>query len=186
MLWVVSCRAACIVSGVTCIDCHDPHSAEVCASEAKRRLRDRCHTCREAFDTAGSITFTTEGTAGRALRRLSHDRPKNYMVVDPAPRSQLPCAAPRPDARSSARRTPATIAMRDQAGATGRQTSCAAWFGPQRACRACTMVKRSMGRRGIRLPGCPSACWPASPGRRPSSRAIVRATALSLLFRDFI
>ena len=112
-------------AGVTCSDCHDPHSLDllfpgdqVCA---------RCHTAAK-FDTADHH-FHQPGTEGSHCVDC-HMPPKNYMVVDPRhdhslriPRPDLSLTLGTPNACNDCHRDKSVRWAADKA---------AAWYGPDR------------------------------------------------------
>ena len=76
--------------GVTCSDCHDPHSLQLRAPGNQVCLQ--CHQA-SAYDSQ-SHHFHPEGSVG-SLCSECHMPPKNYMVIDP--RHDHSFRVPRPD-----------------------------------------------------------------------------------------
>ena len=138
--------------GVTCSDCHDPHSRELRASGDDLCLQ--CHAA-ETYATRASTTFTPQGSRG--ARCVSCHMPATtYMVVDRAPRSQpaRPAARSVGEARRAQRvqRLPRRSA-RSLGGAHGGEMV------RPRAVGA-SAVRRGAGRGGSGAPEAASACWP--------------------------
>jgi predicted CXXCH cytochrome family protein len=77
-------------AGVTCSDCHDPHSMQL--RQQGNGVCLQCHAA-DKFDTA-KHHFHKAGTEG-ALCSECHMPPRNYMVVDP--RHDHSFRIPRPD-----------------------------------------------------------------------------------------
>ena len=91
--------------GVTCSNCHDPHSLQLRAPG--NQVCAQCHLPAK-FDTeAHSITT---GVGGRSMRQLPHADPHLHGDRRPA-RSRHPCSTARTCPSPSARPTPATIAI---------------------------------------------------------------------------
>jgi predicted CXXCH cytochrome family protein len=112
-------------AGVTCSDCHDPHSLRL--REEGNAVCVRCHRA-EAFDTAAHH-FHAPGQPGSNCVDC-HMPAKTYMVVDPrhdhafrVPRPDLAAATGAPDPCTSCH------ADKDAAWAAG---SIAEWYGPDR------------------------------------------------------
>lgn len=83
-------QSAMHANGVTCSDCHEPHSAQTRASG--NALCSQCHTA-EVFDTASHHRHES-GTPGAQCVNC-HMRAETYMVVDP--RRDHSFRVPRPD-----------------------------------------------------------------------------------------
>ena len=86
-----SCRAKMFHAGVTCSDCHDPHSLKL------RAPGHRCAcSCHAALEVRRRRRITSTSRARRRrLRRLPHAA-THLHGGRPAPRSQLPHSAARP------------------------------------------------------------------------------------------
>jgi tetratricopeptide (TPR) repeat protein len=112
-------------AGVTCSDCHDPHSLsllfpgdQVCA---------RCHTAAK-FDTA-EHHFHQPGTGGSHCVDC-HMPPKNYMVVDP--RYDHSLRIPRPDLSLTLGTPNACNDCHRDRSVRWAAEKTAAWYGPDR------------------------------------------------------
>ena len=87
-------------AGVTCSDCHEPHSLKLRA-EGNNVCRAMPFRAEVRFADA---SFSPSRIGGRACVEC-HMPTRTYMVIDRAPRSQHPHSAPRPvgEARHSQR-----------------------------------------------------------------------------------
>jgi predicted CXXCH cytochrome family protein len=83
-------QSAMYAAGVTCSDCHEPHSAETRASG--NALCTQCHMA-EVFDTSAHHRHDAGTAAAQCVN--CHMRAETYMVVDP--RRDHSFRVPRPD-----------------------------------------------------------------------------------------
>ena len=155
--------------GVTCSDCHDPHS--LAAARRGQRASAPSATSRRRYDTAAHHHHAG-GLAGGAVRRLPHAG-AHLHGRRPAPRPRLPHPAARPVGRARHARTPATTATptRTRAWAAPRSSAGTAPSArvsrPGRAAFAAVRRGDARGRRA------------AAPARGRRHHAVVaRATAL--------
>lgn len=150
--------------GVTCTDCHDPHSAEL-----KRTGNDVCEQC---HDLPSGHSFHPPESAGAQCVNC-HMPTRAYMVVDP--RRDHSFRIPRPDLTVSLGTPNACSACHQDETARWAADAIGRWYGPDRPSHyAATMAA---GRRGD-----PEAAAALSDlALDPDQAAIVRATALELL-----
>ena len=155
-------------AGVTCSDCHDPHSLRLRAEG--NAVCAQCHRP-EAFDVAAHHHHAPGGPGAQCVD--CHMPATTYMVVDP--RHDHGFKVPRPDL---AARTGAPDACtgchgdRDPAWAAARV---AEWYGPERRREPGFAETLAAGRTGA--PG--AALRLAKLARDPAAPGIVRATALA-------
>lgn len=157
-------------AGVTCSDCHEPHSGQLRAPG--NALCAQCHLP-ASFDTPAHHHHRAEAEAARCVS--CHMTARTYMRVDP--RRDHSFRVPRPDL-SAAIGTPnaCTSCHRDRP-ATWAAERLAAWSAPGRTAAPHFGLALDAGRRG--LPTAERALVDlAADGRQP---AIARATALALL-----
>ena len=157
-------------AGVTCSDCHDPHSLDLLFPGD--RVCARCHTAAK-FDTA-EHHFHQPGTEGSHCVDC-HMPPKTYMVVDPRhdhslriPRPDLSLELGTPNACSDCHRDKTVQWAADKV---------AAWYGPDR---------RAEQHWGAAIQA--ARDWRPDGGPRlesvladPQAPAIARASAVSLM-----
>ena len=167
--------------GVTCSDCHEPHSGELLAEG--NAVCTACHneTPPERFSTIRPLAFDSPahhfheaGEAGSFCVDC-HMPARTYMSVDPrrdhsfrVPRPDLAAVTGAPDACSGCH------ADRDAAWAAER---IAEWHGPGRRSEPHFGEAIALGRRGA--PGAGEAL--ASLAGDPDQPAIARATAVEML-----
>lgn len=159
-------------AGVTCTDCHDPHSARL-------RLEGNatCSPCHrpDVFDTAAHH-FHPEGSASASCVGC-HMPSRDYMVVDP--RHDHGFRVPRPDLSAALGVPNACSACHRERDAGWAARAVAAWYPNGRSGRPHPAEALHAGRT-----------WQADAGPRlaalihdAAAPAILRATALSLLRR---
>ncbi len=112
-------------AGVTCSDCHDPHSGYLIF--AGDRVCDRCHAT-TMFDTP-EHHFHQAGTEGSRCVDC-HMPPKNYMVVDP--RHDHSLRIPRPDLSLELGTPNACNDCHDDRSFDWAADKVAEWYGPDR------------------------------------------------------
>ena len=158
-------------AGVTCSDCHDPHTAKL-RSENLNAVCERCHSAAK-FDTAQHHHH--EPQSAGALCVNCHMPTRTYMVIDA--RRDHSFRVPRPDF-SVAYGTPNACNQCHTDKSTKWATDAVTkWYGPGRRQEAHFVTALDAGRRG--LPNAESAL--AALITDSSKPAIARATALSLL-----
>jgi len=157
-------------AGVTCSDCHDPHSGSLRASG--NALCTRCHAAAR-FDGPAHHHHRSGGEGARCV--ACHMPARTYMAVDP--RRDHAFAAPRPDL-SATLGTPeaCTGCHRDRAPGWAA-ARVAAWGGPGAGRPPHFAAALAAARRGA-LDAEPRLLAVAADHGQP---AIVRATALALL-----
>ena len=112
-------------AGVTCSDCHDPHSLKLRAEG--NALCTRCHLS-EAFDSPAHH-FHTAGAVGSQCVDC-HAPATTYMVVDP--RRDHSFRIPRPDLSVTIGVPNACSNCHDEKTAAWAADRVAAWYGPTR------------------------------------------------------
>ncbi|GMQ95917.1 MAG: tetratricopeptide repeat protein [Gammaproteobacteria bacterium] len=112
-------------AGVTCSDCHSPHSLELRAEGNALCLR--CHSA-EAFDTPTHY-FHDPGTAGSQCVAC-HAPAKTYMVIDP--RRDHSFRVPRPDLSVKLGVPNACSGCHKNQSAEWAADRVAEWYGPKR------------------------------------------------------
>ncbi len=110
-------------AGVTCSDCHDPHSAKLRHSGNQVCLQ--CHA--SSYETA--VHTHHEGEAAPSCVAC-HMPVKTYMVVDP--RHDHSFRVPRPDLSASLGANNACTDCHTDKSAAWAATAVAEWFGPDR------------------------------------------------------
>ena len=158
--------------GVTCQDCHDPHSLSVrvtgnavCAS---------CHLL-EKFDTSAHHFHQADSEGAQCVD--CHMPAKDYMVVDP--RRDHSFRIPRPDLTVDIGTPNACNGCHDDRSASWAADKVVAWYGPERYDQTHFGEAIHAGRNGIA--GAEFALMGlADDAAMP---AIARATAVSLLER---
>jgi tetratricopeptide (TPR) repeat protein len=157
--------------GVTCSDCHDPHTAKL-PSTSLNAVCGKCHSAAK-FDTPQHHHHQA-GSAG-ALCVNCHMPTKTYMVVDV--RRDHSFRVPRPDF-SVAYGTPNACNQCHKDKSNGWAVDTVVkWYGPNRRQEAHFVEAINAGRRGL-----PNAGTALTALIQDSAKpAIARATALSLL-----
>jgi tetratricopeptide (TPR) repeat protein len=161
-------------AGVTCSDCHDPHSARPRAEG--NALCGRCHSP-AAFDTPEHHRHPA-GSSG-ALCVECHMPTQIYMIVDP--RRDHSLRIPRPDLTIKIGVPNACSGCHVDRSAEWALEAVETWFGPERARQAHYGEVIDAGRRG--LPGATARLLAVLDDRE--LLGIVRATAVSLLRPPF-
>lgn len=157
-------------AGVTCSDCHDPHSLALRAEG--NTLCTRCHLS-EAFDSPAHH-FHTLGTAGSQCVDC-HAPEATYMVVDP--RRDHSFRIPRPDLSVKIGVPNACSGCHEDKTAAWAADRVAAWYGPSRKQSPHFGEALAAARKGV-----PAAEQQLITIAFDSSQpAIVRATALDTL-----
>jgi predicted CXXCH cytochrome family protein len=159
-------------AGVTCSDCHDPHSGRLYAEG--NGLCARCHAP-SRFDTPEHHFHKAESTG--ALCVECHMPVRTYMVVDP--RHDHSLRVPRPDLSLKLGSPNACSSCHTDQSIQWNLEAVATWYGPDRRAEPHWGEAIDAGRRAgagaeeqlIRVLG------------DPSVPAIARATAVSLLPR---
>ncbi|NCF29501.1 MAG: tetratricopeptide repeat protein [Gammaproteobacteria bacterium] len=159
-------------AGVTCSDCHNPHSLKLKAEGNK--LCSRCHLS-EAFDTPAHH-FHTSGTAGSQCVAC-HAPESTYMVVDP--RRDHSFRIPRPDLSAALGVPNACSGCHADKTAEWAANKVVEWHGPARGQSPHYGEVLAAGRRGE--PGGEQQLMGIT--RDPTQPGIVRATALDILGR---
>ncbi|HIN70189.1 MAG TPA: tetratricopeptide repeat protein [Acidobacteria bacterium] len=161
-------------AGVTCSDCHDPHSLEVRGTG--NAICAGCHLPAK-FDVPNHHFHKVDSPGARCVE--CHMPATQYMVVDP--RRDHSIRIPRPDL-SIALATPnaCNICHTDQSNQWSTD-AVEGWYGPDRSSAPHFGTAIHAGRQG--LPGANEALRRLADD--PVIPPIVRATALSLLERNF-
>lgn len=159
-------------AGVTCSDCHDPHSLQQRA--AGNGVCLQCHA-KEAFDSARHHFHQPDGAGGSCV--ACHAPTVTYMVVDP--RHDHSFRIPRPDLTEAIGVPNACTGCHAEQPASWAAAKVAAWYGTPRPPLPAAAIAVAAARSG-------------SPGWRdkliglaadPAQAGIVRATALEMLGR---
>ncbi|MFQ5985724.1 MAG: multiheme c-type cytochrome, partial [Alphaproteobacteria bacterium] len=159
-------------AGVTCSDCHEPHSLALRATG--NAVCTQCHQAAK-FDTP-SHHFHRPGSPGAACVEC-HMPVRTYMVVDP--RRDHSLRIPRPDLSVRlGTPDPCTACHRDRAPGWAAETV-ARWSGSKRRSGPHFGDALHLGRSGH--PGAEAALRELA--TNPEAPAIVRASAVSLLRR---
>ncbi len=156
--------------GVTCSDCHDPHSLQLKA--AGNLVCGQCHLPAK-FDTAEHFHHKP-GSPGAECANC-HMPMHTYMVLDL--RRDHAIRIPRPDLSVSLGTPNACNGCHADKTAQWAADAVAAWYGPGRRAEPHYGTALDAGRKG--LPGGGEAL--AALAATPAEPGIVRATALSLL-----
>lgn len=159
-------------AGVTCSDCHDPHSLELRA--AGNALCGQCHRA-EAFDTLAHHHHSA-GSPGAACAAC-HMPARTYMGVDV--RHDHSLRVPRPDLSQAIGTPNACTDCHADRQAAWAADAVARWFPDGRAGSPHYGEALAAGRRGV--PGADRAL--ATLAADAAAPAIARATALTLLER---
>ncbi len=157
------------MAGVTCSDCHDPHSLQRTRTEGNA-VCARCHL-HTVYDTPDHH-FHEAGTAGASCVGC-HMPPTTYMVIDP--RSDHSMRIPRPDLTELLGTPNACNSCHDDRSAAWASAAVDEWYGPDRPSHYGEVLHAA--RAGA--PGADAEL--AAIVRDPSEPGIVRATALALL-----
>jgi predicted CXXCH cytochrome family protein len=159
-------------AGVSCRDCHDPHSGDLSASG--NELCTRCHAP-EAFDAAAHHFHRPGSEASRCV--TCHMPARTYMRVDS--RRDHAFRVPRPDesVRFGTPNACGTGGCHDNRPAAWAAEAVIGWHGPGAAARPSFTRALAAGRSG-QLDGAQQLLALAGDRGAP---AIVRATAVSLL-----
>lgn len=157
-------------AGVTCSDCHDPHSAEL-----RVEGNALCGQCHQASAYFGPQHHHHPGDGAGTACVDCHMPAETYMVVDP--RRDHSFRVPRPDLSVSLGTPNACSGCHQAEGAQWAAETVAAWFpeghsGAPHFAEAIHAARQWAGDRGSRLTAL------ADDSTAP---AIVRATAVSLL-----
>ena len=160
-------------AGVTCSDCHDPHSLKLKASG--NTLCGQCHQP-ETFDTL-THHHHPSGTAS-AQCVTCHMPAKTYMVVDP--RRDHGFRVPRPDLSSKLDVPNACTSCHADRSVAWAATAIETWYGSDRRREPNFGTALHAGRRAVLGAGNALAAVIAD----PAQPAIARATALTLLPGD--
>jgi len=157
--------------GVTCSDCHNPHSAKL-ASADLNAVCGKCHSLTK-FDSEQHHHHKAGGEGARCVN--CHMTTRTYMVVDV--RRDHSFRVPRPDF-SVAYGTPnACTQCHKDKSAKWAAEAVTRWYGPNRRQGPDFVQAIDAGRRG--LPNAEKAL--AALIADPAQPGIARATALSLL-----
>ncbi len=159
--------------GVTCSDCHDPHSLALHATG--NALCARCHSP-QRFDTR-THHFHEPGTAGAACVEC-HMPSRTYMVVDP--RRDHGFRVPRPDLSVEIGVPNACNGCHQDKTARWAADQVAAWYGPGSASTPHFAQAIHAGRTGA--PGASELL--ADLALNAEEPAFARATAVLLLGED--
>jgi len=160
-------------AGVTCSDCHDPHSLALRAEG--NALCTRCHLS-EAFDSPAHHFHTAGAPGSRCVD--CHAPETTYMVVDP--RRDHSFRIPRPDLSVKIGVPNACSGCHDDKSAAWAADRVAAWYGPVRKQSPHFGEALAAARKGV----------PAAEQQLmrmafdDSQPAIVRATILDTLGQD--
>ena len=157
-------------AGVTCSDCHDPHSGKVRA--AGNDVCARCHLAAK-FDTPAHHRHRADSEGARCVS--CHMAARTYMVVDP--RRDHSFRVPRPDLSVTLETPNACTGCHKDRAAKWAAERVAAWQAPAGVRRPHFAEALDAGRRG--LPAAETAL--ATLATDASQPGIARATALSLL-----
>ncbi len=160
--------------GVTCSDCHDPHSLKVNAPG--NALCSRCHLP-DRYDTPAHHFHEADGPGSQCVS--CHMPTKTYMVVDP--RLDHSMRVPRPDLSVRLGTPNACTACHTEESAEWAADAVATWYGPDRRQEHHYGEAIALGRSGA--PGAEQALIELVGNR--SAPGIARATAATLL-GDFV
>ena len=155
-------------SGVTCSDCHDPHSARLRAPG--NALCSTCHVA-EAYDAPAHHNHQQRSTGAQCVS--CHMPAQTYMGVDP--RRDHSIRVPRPDLSVAVGVPNACTQCHDDRPPQWAADIVARWYGGERLPHYGEVLAR--GREGVPAAGRELAELASD----PSQPGIVRATALELL-----
>lgn len=156
--------------GVTCSNCHDPHSLKLRAPG--NQVCAQCHLPAK-FDTAAHFHHEPGSTGAQCAN--CHMPTRTYMVIDV--RRDHDIRIPRPDLSAAINTPNACNNCHTDRSAQWAADQVAGWFGPNRRSEAHYGSTIEAGRRGE--PGADAAL--ATLSLDAAQPGIVRATALSLL-----
>ncbi len=156
--------------GVTCSDCHDPHSTRL-----KREGNDLCTQCHAAaaFDVPKHLNHPTDSPGAECVN--CHMPERTYMVVDP--RRDHSFKVPRPDLSIELGIPNACNTCHDDRSTEWAREHVDSWYGPSRSDSASYGKIIADARKGA--PAAEEAV--SSFVRSPDMPAILRATAVTLL-----
>ncbi len=157
-------------AGVTCSDCHEPHSLEVRAPG--NQLCAACHAP-DRFDTPTHHFHKPMSQGARCV--ACHMPPKTYMVVDP--RRDHSFRVPRPDLSEKQGVPNACNTCHQDRSAGWAAEAVAKWHGHARSSRPHFGAALQAGRRGGKGADAELGALVAD----VNTAGIVRATALTLL-----
>jgi predicted CXXCH cytochrome family protein len=173
-------------SGVTCSNCHEPHSGEL-----RGQGNEVCTQCHNptppgtfasirplAYDAPAHHFHQAGGPGSQCVD--CHMPARTYMGVDP--RRDHSFRVPRPDLEHALETPSACVACHDSRDGQWAAARIAEWYGPARRQEPHFGTALAAGRRGE--PG--AAAKLAALARDPAVPMIARATALSMLggYRD--
>jgi tetratricopeptide (TPR) repeat protein len=156
--------------GVTCSDCHDPHSLRV--YDSSNVLCARCHVP-TTYDTPDHHFHQRESSGSRCVE--CHMPATDYMIVDP--RRDHSLRVPRPDLSAALGTPNACTQCHTERSAEWAARNVARWHGADRRSEPHFGETIERGRR--RVPTAEAAL--ASLARDSTKAGIVRASALALL-----
>ena len=161
-------QSAMYASGVTCSDCHDPHSARLRASG--NALCSTCHVA-EAYDAPAHHNHEQGSTGAQCVS--CHMPEQTYMGVDP--RRDHSMRVPRPDLSVTLGAPNACTQCHDDRPPQWAADVVTRWYGGERPPHYGEVLAR--GRQGAPAAGRELAELASD----PSQPGIARATALELL-----
>lgn len=156
--------------GVTCTDCHDPHSLELVAEG--NAVCTQCHEA-AAYDVETHTHHPADGEAGRCVS--CHMAETTYMQVDP--RRDHGFHIPRPDLSAELGTPNACTGCHGDRSDAWARDHVIEWYGAQRPEDIHETRAMAAGRAGSPDATALLSAVVANPARAP----IVRATALSML-----
>src|SRR5262245_10198248 len=157
-------------AGVTCSDCHEPHTARLRATG--NALCTQCHQA-ESFDTPKHHFHQADGPATQCVS--CHMRERLYMVVDG--RRDHSFRVPRPDLTVELGTPNACGDCHAERGAKWAAQAVVKWFGPER--RDARQYARAFGAAEKGRPDAETLLMEAASDA--NAPAIVRASALARL-----
>ena len=159
-------------AGVSCTDCHDPHSLQVYASD--NRLCSRCHMA-DRYDSREHHFHEPETAGSRCVE--CHMPAREYMVVDP--RRDHSLRVPRPDLSLKLGTPNACTGCHTDQTSHWAADQVEKWYGSDATAAPHYGEILRAGEDG--LPGAPEAL--VEMALDPARPAIVRASSLTLLER---
>ncbi|MFQ5754777.1 MAG: tetratricopeptide repeat protein [Acidiferrobacterales bacterium] len=157
-------------AGVTCSDCHEPHSLQLTATG--NAVCAQCHLP-ERFDSRAHTHHKKDAAGPQCV--ACHMPTKTYMVVDP--RRDHSIRVPRPDLSVALGTPNACNQCHTDKPAQWAADNVAKWYGPKR--RRMPHYGRVLQAGRMRAPGADQEL--ARLADDPARPAIVRASALTLL-----